>query len=350
MVEETSRRYARAEDSGASPLTLSQDQVVRFLGALESARPRAEIGRALGWSPDRVSAAASLCLSAGDAAEDQGTGLRLRRRGRYLREAVQAARNEAEEHCGLLADAAAFLDGLGIAVRIVPQEGGYFRPDAEFERRGRTYNVEVESSSLAKHPDQVLRNVSKAAASGRRVLVVVSYPEAARRFMDVGGAHASGATLWGAVGLVWRDLVGGMQPYAHADRPPWGWLTGRTEEEPTPAERAPDATETGPPRGAGLGRALMLAHQLLAKGRATDVTIEEFASVAEPGEWLLEDPQRHGMALRSLAVPSKRERRGGVLTRLYDLRALAAVDDAAGPEGVRGAASERSEKRSPAPP
>ncbi len=325
MVEETSRRYARAEDSGASPLTLSQDQVVRFLGALESdrARPRAEIGRALGWSPDRVSAAASLCLSAGNAAEDQGTGLRLRRRGRYLREAVQAARNEAEEHCGLLADAAAFLDGLGIAVRIVPQEGGYFRPDAEFERRGRTYNVEVECSTLASRPDQVLKNVAKARSAGRRCLVVVSDHEAAERFVAVAGTQATSATPWAGVGLVWRDPAGGMTPYAWGDGATWGWLTGGPDEESVGKGGVLPTVDPLPDHGTGLGRALVLAHLLLAKGRATDVTLEDFASVAEPGEWLLEDPRRLGMALSSLGVPSRRERRGGPMTRFYDLRPLA---------------------------
>ncbi len=352
QVEESSRRYARPEDSGGSPLSLSQEQLVRFLDALDSDRPktRTEVGSALGWRPEMVSAAASLCLSEGNAADDPGTGLRLLRKGRYLREAIQVARNEGEEHCALLAEAATFLEERGVRPRIVAQGGGYFVPDGEFEIGGRTYSIEVECSTLVSRADQVAKNVAKAASVGRRCLVVVSDREAAERFVHVMGSPPTGTALWGDVGLLCRDPVGGLTPYLHGDRSPWGWLTGDLEDES--ARPAPTVAVAGPvsAHGTGLGRALVLAHQLLAKGRAADVTIEEFAGVGEPGEWLLEDPRRLGMALRSLGVPSRRARRGGVLSRLYDLRALATAADADTPVTDTGSAAERTEKESPAPP
>jgi len=325
LVSTSSQRYARPEDSGASPLTLSQEQVVRFLDALDSDRPRTrtEVGRALGWRPEMVSAAASLCRSQGNAADDPGTGLRLLRRGRYFREAVKVARNEGEEHCALLAEAATYLEERGIRPRIVTQGGGYFVPDGEFETGGRTYSIEVECSTLVSRVDQVVKNVAKAASVGRRCLVVVPDREAAERLVQLLASEATGAVLWGDVGLLWRDPAGSLAPYLPGDRAPWGWLTGEPDGEPAPPEPTVAAARPEPGHGTGLGRALVLAHQLLAKGRATDVTLEEFVGVGEPGEWLLEDPRRLGMALRSLGVPCRRARKEGVLTRLYDLRNLA---------------------------
>lgn len=323
-VDRSTRRYAQPEDSRVSPLSVGQHQRLRLIEALSPDEETAveDLTRALAWDAPTVHAAVALSRVTGDVARDTDGGVRLLPRGRFYREAVLAARNEGEEHCGLLADVATYLDRLGTAFRIVPQGGGYLLPDAEFEHGGRTYHVEVECTTLAKHADQVLRNVAKAAAAGRRCLVVVSDRDAAERFVELAARHPIGATLWGEVGLCWRDPNGGIQPFVSGIRPPWGWTRGAPEEGSGPL----DAPALDPPRVAGpatsLERARKLVAGLLDQGRVTDVTLSEFAAIAEPGEWLLEDPRRLGQALNSLGVGCRRERRDGRMTRLYDLRPL----------------------------
>jgi hypothetical protein len=218
VVRESSRRYARLEDSETSPLSLSSRQVATFLDAftLEEGRTRSQLSVALGWPLAEVNAATALCVGTGDVAEGQGRNgieIGLRARGVFHREAMAAARNEGEEHCSLLADAAAFLRHRGVHVRIVPQEGGYLRPDAEFGWQGRDYSLEVECSTLVKHHEQVARNLQKALAKGRRCLIVVPDEEMAHVFESVLRREVPGAELWRQVGLLWRTGIEEMVPY-----------------------------------------------------------------------------------------------------------------------------------------
>ncbi|MCI4320487.1 MAG: DUF87 domain-containing protein, partial [Thermoplasmata archaeon] len=156
-VQISSRRYARPEDSEASPLGLSSERLSTFLRGLPELEGRLirDLAKELGWTRGEVDAAVARCKAAGDVVEAGSGIVGLTLRGSFHRQAIDAARNEGEEHTELLTDAAMFLDGKGVRVRIVQQGGGYLVPDAEFDVGGRTYNVEVECSTLVKHLDQV---------------------------------------------------------------------------------------------------------------------------------------------------------------------------------------------------
>ncbi len=161
----SSRRYARAEDSEASPLGVSNERIAAFLRAFPELEGRTyrQLAEELRSTSAEVEAAVARCRAAGDVANVGADACGLTLRGSYHRQAIEAARNEGEEHTELLTDAAVFLRNKGIQVLIVRQGGGYMVPDAEFDFGGRTYNVEVECSTLVKHVEQVARNVSKAA-------------------------------------------------------------------------------------------------------------------------------------------------------------------------------------------
>ena len=220
-VRAASRCYAQPEDSESSPLAISTKQVAAFLGAFTEGRgwTSRELATALGWPLPHVLAALSLCVAAGDVAEGQswkGVEYGLRARGAFHRDALTVARNESGEHCELLADVAAFLRTLGVHVRITAQEGGYLRPDGEFSWRGRDYSLEVECSTLVTHSEQLTRNLRKAFALGRRVLVVVADCEGAETFVRVLRKEVPEAKVWGEVGIVWRDGVESMAPMIRA--------------------------------------------------------------------------------------------------------------------------------------
>jgi Helicase HerA, central domain len=325
-VQMSSRRYARPEDSEASPLALSSERIATFLRVLPEldGREVRQLTKELGWPRGEVEAAIARCKAVGDVAAAGAGIVGLTRRGSFHRQAIDAARNEGEEHTDLLTDAAMFLDAKGVRVRIVEQGGGYLVPDAEFEVGGRTYNVEVECSTLVKHLDQVARNIRKAAGSGRRCLVVVSSPAMAERFVQILELGTGGGTLWGEVGLLSRSLSGQLLPFENGVTRPWGWLVGREDEPATPAFPAPHVEvqqKFEPVATSDVERALSLALRLLASGKG-EATAEEFVLMGEPDEELLTDLLRLGMALRTLGIPSHRIRRNGGQTRVYQLDSL----------------------------
>ncbi|MCI4361501.1 MAG: type IV secretory system conjugative DNA transfer family protein, partial [Thermoplasmata archaeon] len=67
-VQTSSRRYARPEDSEASPLALSSERIATFLEILPEmdGRPVSELAKELGWSRGEVDAAVARCRSCGD--------------------------------------------------------------------------------------------------------------------------------------------------------------------------------------------------------------------------------------------------------------------------------------------
>jgi uncharacterized protein DUF87 len=325
-VQISSRRYARPEDSESSPLALSAERIATFLRRLPEmdGSDVRQLTKALGWLIGEVEAAVARCKAAGDVAAAGMGAVGLTRRGSFHRQAIGAARNEGEEHTDLLTDAAMFLDGKGIRVRIVEQGGGYLVPDAEFEVGGRTYNVEVECSTLVKHVDQVARNVRKASGSGRRCLVVVSNPAMAERFVQVLKLGTDAAGLWGDVGLLSRNPSDHLVPFEDGASQPWGWVVGRADEVTAPPNPAPSGgtqQKFDPVATSDVERALWLALRLVAAGKSA-ATAEEFVLMGEPDEELLTDLQRLGMALRTLGVSSHRIRRNGGQIRIYDLGSL----------------------------
>jgi hypothetical protein len=325
-VQTSSTRYARPEDSEASPLGLSSERIATFLRCLPEldGREIRQLAKELGWSRGEVEAAVARYRPAGDVAE-AGIGIvGLTRRGFFHRQAIDAARNEGEEHTDLLTDAAIFFESKGIRVRIVPQGGGYLVPDAEFEIGGRTYNVEVECSTLVKHLDQVSRNVRKAIRAGRRCLVVVADRGAAARFCGVLRTGTSESLLWGSVGLLARDAKGTLVPFEDGGTDSWGWVVGRAESAPKESlvrMSEPESEDTELAEPSDLERALALANRLLAAGKV-EVTSRDFLLIAEPDEPFVADLRRLGMALRTLGVRSRRLREGGNRDRVYDLGQL----------------------------
>ena len=234
----SSRRYARREDAEASPLSVSQEQVATFLGALpeREGRTREQLAKQLGWTLPEVDAAIALCKSTGDVTEGKQHDIMLERRGLYHRQALDAARNEGEEHCSLLADAATSLHASGIDVRIVRQGGGYLIPDGEFDYLGRTYSLEVECSTLGKAEGQVVKNVRKALADEQRCLVVVSGRAAAARAVQIIREAIPHAKRWKGFGVVWLDSNGELTAFNDGRRSPWPFLPGGQEAGPDEEE------------------------------------------------------------------------------------------------------------------
>jgi hypothetical protein len=118
-VETSSKRYARREDSEWSPLGLSSERTAQFLQALPSlgGGTRLELAKRLGWPPGEIDAAIARCKAVEDIVESGSKWLGLTRGGLFHQEALNAARNEGEEHTELLAEIACRLGDLGIRFR-----------------------------------------------------------------------------------------------------------------------------------------------------------------------------------------------------------------------------------------
>ena len=246
-------------------------------------------------------------------------------RGRFFRDATLAARNESEEHSGLLADAAVYLEEPGVRVRIGVQEQVVSTADAEFERSGRGYNLEVECSNLVKHVEQVVRNVRKAQAARRRCLIAVADRESAERVAGMVATRLPDVELWGEVGLLWRARPRCMVPYPAGERDVWGWLLGREEdvEPPFPvlsdpqsvSEEAPSALTDDQARVQRLmARVARLGNQW--------ATARDLLDAAGPGDKEAIGELRIGRVMASLGVPHRRVRSPGGQIRLYHIGSI----------------------------
>ncbi|HZY92002.1 MAG TPA: DUF87 domain-containing protein [Thermoplasmata archaeon] len=329
-VEQSTRRYACREDSQVSPLAVSQGQLVSLLGNLspDAGTDPGTLGTTLGWTPVVVKSTIALGKATGDLLQDSDGSVRLLPRGRSYREAVLASRNEGEEHCGLLADAGAYLEELGVSLRIGVQEQVAPTPDGEFERNGRAYNLEVECSNLLKHLDQVVRNVRKALASGRRCLIAVSDREAAERVAGVLANRIPEAELWGEIGLLWRGGPGCMVPYPAVERDVWGWLLGREE----PMESEPLALESVEPAivpTPSVQSHLVIVRDLVERvGRLGKewASTKDLLEARAPGEADSLNERTLGQALGSMRIPNRRVRFADGQIRIYHVGSRVAQD------------------------
>src|SRR5271157_434348 len=332
IVTASSRRYAQPEDSEASPWLVSQDTVEGLLKTLSpQPRTREELAVDTALSGSRLDGVIAWSVAARDVEKDAADGkFRLTSRGSFHLKALEARRNEGEDHCAMLADTATLLDAAGIPIRIVSQSGGYLLPDAEFEWRGRTYRVEVECTTLTSRFDQVVRNIRKAFSFHRRCLVVVEDRESAELFARTLAKGIPEAELWGDLGLAWRVGVESLIPYVAGPRKPWGFLTGEVDEEDE--LETVDADEENlrtraivsaadAPLATDLARVYECAERLRATGN-TEVTATDFKELTESDNGNSLSLRRLGMALSSLGVRSQRVMRDGVQVRVYDLRTL----------------------------
>ncbi len=332
LVATSSRRYAQPEDSEASPWLVGQETVEGLLKALSTQpRTREELAVDTALLRSRLDGVIAWSVAARDVEKDAADGkFRLTRRGSFHLQALEARRNEGENHCAILADTATILDAAGIPIRIVPQAGGYLLPDAEFEWRGRTYSVEVESTTLTSRFDQVVRNIRKAFSSHRRCLVVVEDRESAELFERTLAKGLPEAELWADLGLAWRVGIVSMIPYVGGPRKPWGFLTGGVDEEDDQEAVGADeetlraraiVSAADDPLATDLTRVYDCAERLRTTGN-TEVTATDFKELTESDNGNSLSLRRLGMALSSLGVRSQRVMREGVQVRVYDLRTL----------------------------
>jgi len=327
-VVTSSRRYAQPEDSEASPWLVEQETVELLLSAL-STEPmtREELSSETALPASRLDGALSACETAGDLERDPTDGkYRLTPRGTFHLQALEVRRNEGADHTELLADGLTPLEGL--RPRITAQGGVLPQPDGVFEWNGQTYNVEVETSNLVKHPEQVVRNLRKALATQRPCLFVVPDRESAGQLFQILSRAAPEVTLWREFGLMWKEGLARFLPYVSGPGRPWGFLTGGMGSEggvvpPGSIVRPPSAVSDS-----DLSRVHFRVKQLLAQGK-TEATLQDFADLFGVGEGGFLGRQRLGMALVALGVKSRRVRRGDGQERVYDIGQLADSTDPA---------------------
>jgi hypothetical protein len=326
LVATSSRRYSQPEDSEASPWLVGQETVEGLLKALSTQpRTREELASDTNLPGDRLDGAIAWSVAAGDIERNTADGrFCLTARGNFHLRALETRRNEGEDHTDLLADGAAPLQGLN--PRIAEQGGVLPQPDAEFEWNGQTYNVEVETSNLVKHPEQVVRNLRKALAVQRPCLFVVPDRECAGRLFQILARAAPEVTLWREFGLMWKTGPGKFLPYESGLGRPWSFLVDGKGFE----EGAVSSSPNGPPPissvDSDLSRVLLRAKQLLAEGKS-EATLEDFANLFGAGKGGPLERQRLGMALVALGVKSRRVRRGDGQERVYDIGQLADSGD-----------------------
>ncbi len=328
VVVASSRRYAQPEDSEASPWLVEQETVELLLSAL-STEPmtREELLSEAALPASRLDGALGACVTAGDLERDPtDEKYRLTPRGTFHLQALEVRRNEGADHTELLADGLTPLESL--RPRITAQGGVLPQPDGVFEWNGQTYNVEVETSNLVKHPEQVVRNLRKALAAQRPCLFVVPDRDSAGRLFQILSRAAPEVTLWREFGLIWKEGPAKFLPYVSGLGRPWSFLTDEMGSE---GGVVPPGSIVQPPSASSdsdLSRVHLRVQQLLAQGK-TEATLQDFADLFGVREGGFLERQRLGMALVALGVKSRRVRRGDGQERVYDIGQLADSTDPA---------------------
>ena len=327
LVIESSRRYAQPEDSEASPWLVDQDDVEALLRALSfRSRSLGELEGLTGLRSDKLAAALRRSEEAGDLERDpdQPERVRLTPRGGVHLTVLEGRRNEGEDHVETLVDLVMWLGERHIAVTIPEQVAGVLMSDGQFRWGGATYNVEVESSTVAKAAEQVVRNVKKAREAGNRVLIAVPDASGAPRLLQVLHGAFPGLRLWpDGVGVVWRGEDGEFYPHRVQATMVWGFLEvdrasapqSVDEDEP---ELVPEERASGPePTDPLVRRVDGIIRQLISKGRS-EVTVPELLRELGDGRVTPTDEQI-GRALSVLGLQGRRVKANGARYRVYDL-------------------------------
>lgn len=327
-VREASSVYAQREDSLNSPFDVKEGQVWLLLGTLmDGPRDREEVARRASLLPDRAEVALVRCEQLGDITRHPGTGrIAITSRGRFHLAASIARRNEGEEHTEGIADMGAFLGERGIDMSVPEQSGGVLVPDGEFVAEGISYNLEVECSTIATHPDQAVNNVKKAHAAKRRCLVKVMGLTDAEALVEMLARAEPSFHLWQEFGIVWKE-GNRVMVYRAGMHEVWSFL------EPVPlaldqvgeVEDSDEGTEVPLVSGSDTEPAVRyirpFCQALLALGKR-QVLYEDFLKVIPRGEHEYWTRKKVGKALRALAIYSARVWRGEVQVRIYDLTPL----------------------------
>jgi hypothetical protein len=340
VVLASSSRYAQPEDSEASPWLVGQTEVGEALESLaDGPRTEENLREATSLPPELLDAALRRIETEGDAIQDTGEGaFRLTARGEVHRRALRSRWSEGEEHVDLLTEFALFLEARGISMSIPRQVGGVQLPDGQFGWGDSTYNVEVECSTLAKAPGQVVRNVRKARAAGLRVLVVVADRSVVPRALAILDDAFPGMRLWpDGIGLVWKEARASFRPCRVPGTRVWSFL--ESDESPTtdPEDLDPmreiaegqgttPLTDTDP-----LFRAIRsIGTELVARGQkeATGAQIRDCLPEAER----VGCSNRHiGSVLTMLGATSRRVWVNGTRPRVYNLTTLVPTVEPATP-------------------
>jgi len=323
-VVASSRRYAQAEDSEASPWLVDQDDLEALLKALSyRSRSLEELGGYTGLRPDKLAAALKQSEDAGDVgqdSEDEGR-LRLNPRGSIHLCALEGRRNEGEDHVETLTDLVMWLGTRHIAVTIPEQVAGVLMPDGQFRYGDTVYNVEVECSTVAKAAEQVVRNVRKAREAGNRVLIALPDASGVPRLLQVLDSAFTGFRLWpDGVGVVWRGEDGLFHPHQIPGTEVWPFLEGdgRLPTPVQPEEEVASPTlalaETDP-----LPRILRGIIQEFVKAGKAEATSEEMFDALPAQERARRTDNQVGIVLSGLGLKHHRARINGARPRVYEL-------------------------------
>ena len=339
VVAASSRRYAQPEDSEASPWLVDQDDLEAVLNGLaHQSRTLDELGGITSLRPDKLAAALRRSEGAGDTERDpeEPGRLRLTPRGNVHLNALQAHRNEGENHVETLVDLCMFLDARGITVGIPEQVAGVLMPDGQFRYGDAVYNVEVECSTVAKAAEQVVRNVRKAREAGSRVLIALPDASAILKFLAVLDSAFPGIRLWpDGVGVVWKAENGAFQPHRVPGTEVWPFLESGeasvvSDLGSVPDEQTPQLVDTDP-----LPALLRGVIQDLLRAGKTQATCREFLEALPMSERNRRTDAQVGAALNALGMKHRRVRANGSRPTVYDLLSLneAEGDESGGTSG-----------------
>jgi hypothetical protein len=340
-VARSSRRYAQPEDSEASPWLVGQEEVEESLHALsKGATTREGLASDTALPADRLNGALALATAIGDVERRAADGrLRLTARGELHLRALQARRNDGEEHVETLTELAMFLETRGIAMSISDQVAGVLLPDGQFQWGDAIYNVEVECSTLSKATAQVVRNVKKGRASGHRVLIVLPERSQVPRTLALLDNAFPELRLWtDGVGLIWRDGRASFRPHRNQGTRVWPFLDTKSDfvvskegmKEPLLTE-----VDTDPL----VRRIRSIAREMFASGK-TEATSKEIRECIPPSERSQYSDHHIGSVLGLLGVTSRRTWVEDARPRVYDLTLLSLTRTLAGKRKLAQGSSE----------
>ena len=323
-VVASSRRYARPEDSEASPWLVNQNDVEALQKGVEiRSRTVEELSGHTGLRPDKLAAVLRRCEEAGDIELDpeQSGRFRLTNRGSVHLRVLAGRRNEGEDHVETLVDLVMWLSTKHIAVTIPEQVAGVLMPDAQFRYGDAVYNVEVECSTVAKAAEQVVRNFRKAREAGNRVLIALPDAAGIPRLLQVLDGAFPGLRLWpDGVGVVWRGEDGLFHPHQIPGTEVWPFLEGdgRLPTPVQPEEEVASPTlalaETDP-----LPRILRGIIQEFVKAGKAEATSEEIFDALPAKERARRTDNQVGIVLSGLGLKHHRARINGARPRVYEL-------------------------------
>jgi hypothetical protein len=334
-VVASSRRYAQPEDSEASPWLIGQEETQVVLEGLAGhSRVPGELAERTQLRPDKLAAALRRSEEEGDVESDSEDGrLHITPRGSVHLCALQARRNEGEEHVETLTELVMFLGTKHIPVTISEQVAGILMPDAQFRLGDTVYNVEVECSTVTRAAGQVIRNAKKALAAGRRLIIVLPDSSGVPRILNLLFEAFPGTRLWPeGIGLVWKDGEARFRPHRVQGTAVWPFLE-QTAAEEVPLgvlrlpETLPGAIDTDPI----LGLVRLAIRDLVASGKK-EATSREILDALAPSERLTRTEHQVGIALSALGLVRRRVRIGDERPRVYDLLTL----DSNGPADQSG--------------